>query len=107
MGVNSDRGHGERLSDLPAWGLEIMMGLYGPETVESALSCERSAPPQAVRRAAAGGSAVGFVPVCVPVESRAAVPIGEFGMCNASPELAEFAAIDALGKRLAHLFRRR
>lgn len=103
MGVNSDRSHGSGLSDLPAWGLEIMMGLYGPATIESALSSEHSGPPQVM----AGPSAVGFVPVYVPAQTRPAVPIGEFGICKASPELAEFAAVDALGKRLAHLFRRR
>ncbi|NED59961.1 hypothetical protein G3I15_03360, partial [Streptomyces sp. SID10244] len=28
------------LSEFPAWGLEIMMGLYGPETVQSAAQQE-------------------------------------------------------------------
>ncbi|GAA3695303.1 hypothetical protein [Gordonia hankookensis] len=35
------------LSEFPAWGLEIMMGLYGPETVQSAAQQEPAgaAPP--------------------------------------------------------------
>ncbi|MDY6808412.1 MAG: hypothetical protein SW127_05270 [Actinomycetota bacterium] len=28
------RDHEPTLSELPAWGLEIMMGLYGPETIQ-------------------------------------------------------------------------
>ncbi|MEE4021847.1 hypothetical protein V1Y59_02060 [Gordonia sp. PKS22-38] len=34
------RAHEPTLSELPAWGLEIMMGLYGPDTIERACAEE-------------------------------------------------------------------
>ncbi len=83
------------------------MGLYGPETVAQALESECSCAPQAATAVAM--SAAGFVPLpptSAPVTSRA-VPVGEFNTCcGSSPELAEFAAIDALGQWVAKVFRR-
>lgn len=94
-----------------------MMGLYGPDTIAAALDAERTSTPQAVDRSVAVLSAVGFVPVYLPPAAiephpatstpRKAEPIGEFGAAQCDPVLAEFAAIDALGRKLARLFMRR
>ncbi|GAB16768.1 hypothetical protein GOEFS_014_00100 [Gordonia effusa NBRC 100432] len=111
----SDRHHKDALSDLPPWGLEIMMGLYGPRTIEAALESERPTPLSADQSMVAL-SAVGFVPVYVPEQPTSAqlpnpradqaATVGEFGTAQVSPAMAEFAAIDALGRKLGHLFRR-
>ncbi|MFW0792091.1 hypothetical protein [Gordonia sp. CPCC 205333] len=114
MSWMSDRRHNCRLSDLPPWGLEIMMGLYGPDTIVSALDSEREA--SVASDPSFALSAIGFVPVSVPSQSvsaqssnpspEQAMTVGEFGTARVSPSMAEFAAIDALGRKIAHLFRR-
>lgn len=91
-----------------------MMGLYGPDTVAQALEAERTGPPQTVDRSVAVLSAVGFMPVYVPpagmpptpapAKEPKAAPVGEFGTAAVDPAMAEFAAIDALGRKLARLF---
>jgi hypothetical protein len=35
------------LSQFPGWGVEIMMGLYGEQSVRSAIEAEKNAPPPA------------------------------------------------------------
>ncbi|MFW0787231.1 hypothetical protein AAFP35_22265 [Gordonia sp. CPCC 206044] len=43
FGGHRQRGRNRELplSEFPAWGLEVMMGLYGPETVQKACADER------------------------------------------------------------------
>ncbi|MEE3852847.1 hypothetical protein VZC37_21085 [Gordonia sp. LSe1-13] len=66
------RGHEPTLSELPAWGLEIMMGLYGPDTIERACAEEATRTPAVgsdladenpVRNAAARNTAARNTPV--------------------------------------------
>jgi hypothetical protein len=37
------------LSQFPGWGIEIMMGLYGEQSVRSALEAEKNVPPASAR----------------------------------------------------------
>lgn len=101
----------ESVSELPAWGLEIMMGLYGPQTIRAALAAEatsRHADAQAPVSVPVGSVPAASVPTDHDVDDPvgAAVPIGELGSCCWSPAMSELAAITALGDAIRRMFRR-
>ncbi|GAC66514.1 hypothetical protein [Gordonia soli] len=94
------------LHEFPAWGLEIMMGLYGPETIrdacaDGARNAAESAPTDALPGAGpltpTGGAAPAHQPAgCGP---RAADPV--------SPMMIELEAINELARYLERKLRRR
>ena len=92
------RDHEPTLSELPAWGLEIMMGLYGPETIQR--ECAQEDAPE-VR--ASVGRAPGDRPQVRAVDERsdAATPPPPM-----SPIVVELEAMNELVKYLERKLKR-
>ncbi|MFE0750508.1 hypothetical protein [Gordonia sp. NPDC058843] len=94
------------LAGLPAWGLEMMMGLYGPETIRRACAEESELGVEASPGALVAGHAP---PAAVPITARpGAGPDGREDTPAVFNQVdAELEAINSLVRYLGRKLRRR
>lgn len=104
--------HGGRTSDLPlsefpAWGLEFMMGLYGPDTIRRACADERADGRLQRRRLVAATFGSGAVVEDAPGEPAPTAHRPETeSVADATPLVLELEAMNALVRYLEKRFRR-
>lgn len=103
------RSHEPPLSEFPGWGLDIMMGLYGPETIRAVCDRER---PRGRPSSRAAAIDLELVPIEAPTRSartcveRTCADDLPAHIAPLTPLTAQLAAADELVRFLERKFRR-